>query len=259
MGTVLAIDGDELAYKAAASSEVEVDWGGGFFTLSADMAEAAGRFEAQVDDLIRLLKADKVVIAFSDPLGGNWRRMIYNQYKMNRHGKRKPTGYPSLVRSIGQKFAVAHRPGLEGDDIIGMLATKDEQLCGEMGVSPKDAVIMVSSDKDMQGVPGYLYKPSTPEVDPYLIDDEMADYFHITQTLTGDVSDGYPGCPGIGPKTAAKLLAGQESKHYWPIVVDAYSGAGFSEEYALVQARVAHILRAGEYIGTGRVRYWNHK
>lgn len=259
MATVAIIDGDEFAYKAAASSELEVDWGGGFFTLSADMQFAAGLMESHVREAAAAVKADSIVLAFTDPLGGNWRRMIYNQYKMNRNGKRKPTGYPSLVRAVGQKFAIMHRPGLEGDDIIGMLGTHDPEMSKELGISKSDTTVMISSDKDMRGVPGYLYNPSKPEEGQYLISEDMADHFHLLQALMGDVSDGYPGCPGIGPKTAAKLLSGKAPEEYWPIVVDTYNKAGFSEEYALVQARVAHILRAGEYIGTGRVRYWNPK
>lgn len=257
---MLVIDGDEFAYKAAASSEIEIDWGGGLFTLSADMREAATRLEAQVDDLLQTLHADRAIMAFSDPLGGNWRRMIYNQYKMNRSGKRKPTGYPSLVRSVGEKFAVMHRPGLEGDDIIGMIGTHDTDMCRELEIDKKDTVIMVSSDKDIRCVPGLLYNPSRPEQQEVVeITEESANHWHMTQTLTGDVSDGYPGCPGVGPKTAEKLLSGHDPKDYWPIVVDAYVAAGFGHDYALVQARIAHILRAGEYIGTGRVRYWNPK
>ena len=72
---------------------------------------------------------------------------------------------------------------------------------------------------------------------------EQADYNHLLQTLTGDSVDGYSGCPGIGPKRAEKILETCD----WDSVVSAYNKAGLEEQDALVQARVARILRWGEY------------
>jgi len=66
----------------------------------------------------------------------------------------------------------------------------------------------------------------------------------LLQALTGDSVDGYPGCPGIGPKRAERLLNKETS---WETVVAAYAKEGLDEEYALAQARVARILRWDEY------------
>jgi DNA polymerase-1 len=72
------------------------------------------------------------------------------------------------------------------------------------------------------------------------------------QTLTGDRVDGYPGCPGIGPARAEKIVDGG-----WDAVVDTYAKAGLNESVALVQARMAYILRKGDYIkSSSRVRLW---
>jgi DNA polymerase-1 len=67
------------------------------------------------------------------------------------------------------------------------------------------------------------------------------------QTLVGDTSDGYPGCPGIGPVKAEKVLGMPPN---WQDVVGAYRAAKLTEADALVQARVARILRYGETPGT---------
>ena len=76
------------------------------------------------------------------------------------------------------------------------------------------------------------------------ITEEYADYFHLYQTLVGDTTDGYPGLKGIGDKRATALL---EKEASWETVVKAYEKAGETEEDALVQARLARILRASDY------------
>jgi DNA polymerase-1 len=81
-----------------------------------------------------------------------------------------------------------------------------------------------------------------------------ADYWHLYQTLTGDATDGYKGCPGMGPKKAASLLDKALSTAdgtalkpcvgvWWPAVAQAYAKQGLTEEHALTQARLARILR----------------
>jgi DNA polymerase-1 len=71
----------------------------------------------------------------------------------------------------------------------------------------------------------------------------------------GDATDGYGGCPGIGPKTAEKLL----DKHgaVWKTVVDAYLKAGLTEEDAIMNARMARILRAEDWdFENNEVKLW---
>ena len=75
---------------------------------------------------------------------------------------------------------------------------------------------------------------------------EEADRWFYMQTLTGDATDGYSGCPGGGPKKAEAILEAA-GENPWPAIVAAYEKAGLSEEAALQQARVARILRASDY------------
>jgi DNA polymerase-1 len=82
------------------------------------------------------------------------------------------------------------------------------------------------------------------------ITEAEADRTHLIQTLTGDRTDGYPGCPGIGEKRAEAIADGG-----WSAVVESYEKAGLGEEYALTQARMAYILRHGDY-KRGTVRLW---
>ena len=80
----------------------------------------------------------------------------------------------------------------------------------------------------------------------------------MMQTLTGDVTDNYKGCPGVGPKGAEKILAGLEVEEMWPAVLEKFEKAGLFKEEALVQSRIAHILHPSEYdVDTHEVRLWD--
>jgi DNA polymerase-1 len=105
----------------------------------------------------------------------------------------------------------------------------------------------------MQTIPGKLYRQGE------LLDISLEDAnrYHMMQTLTGDATDGYPGCPGVGPKTAEKLLAGPEDT-WWGSVLQAYQKAGCTDDDALMNARMAYILR-DENWQNGEVKLWNPK
>jgi DNA polymerase-1 len=127
--------------------------------------------------------------------------------------------------------------GLEADDIMGILATK-----------PNSAQrIIVSQDKDMKTIPTTVWNGK----ELLHVSEAEADYNHLYQTLIGDTTDGYRGCPGVGPVKAEKLLAWQEGVHTdtgmnqyrWLAIVKAYDKAGLTETDALQQARLARILR----------------
>tara|TARA_R100000700_G_C3130555_1_gene115965 strand:- start:592 stop:885 length:294 start_codon:yes stop_codon:yes gene_type:complete len=75
------------------------------------------------------------------------------------------------------------------------------------------------------------------------VTETLANYMHLYQTLVGDATDNYKGCPGVGPKKATEIL----EEPTWDSVVKAFEKAGLTEEDALVQARVARILRADDY------------
>jgi DNA polymerase-1 len=71
------------------------------------------------------------------------------------------------------------------------------------------------------------------------------------QTLTGDATDGYKGCPGVGPVKAKRILdkAIEEDIDMWDAVVDTFIKAKLSRDEAILQARMAYILRKDQYDG----------
>ena len=121
---------------------------------------------------------------------------------------------------------------MEADGCIGILAT----------IKGSNSII-VSGDKDFKTIPGRFYDFLRNEF--YDITQEEADYWHLFQTLIGDTTDNYKGCPGCGAVSAKKLLDSEGAT--WETIVEAFEKKGLTESDALVQARVARILRASDY------------
>ena len=81
----------------------------------------------------------------------------------------------------------------------------------------------------------------------------------MVQALVGDTSDNYPGLKGFGPVKAEKLLANCKTlPEMWGAVVGAYRKGGETFGAALLNARMARILRYGDYDFTsGNVELWD--
>jgi len=238
----LLIDSDINAFKAAAAVEQAIDWGDGYMTWHVEVDDAIRHLEDQIEDLKERFEPDDMIFALTDE--HNFRMDVLESYKSNRKNVKRPLALKAVKQYIEDTYKTYKRPGLEGDDVLGILST-GKVIEGEK--------IIVSIDKDMKTIPGKFVH----RVDDGILDisEEEADYWHMYQTLTGDATDGYKGCPGVGPVKADKILT---SGPYWPKVVEAYEKAGLSEEEALVQARCARILRSSDYnFKTKEVILWN--
>lgn len=247
MKTTLLIDGDVLVYQIGCAVERPIDWGDDVWTLHSDAREATQRLDSEINDWKMLLRAENVIIALSCKTEEGFRRTICPTYKSNRKGNRKPVVHQALRKHMVDKYGALLTPKLEADDLLGILATGTHH----------DERIICSIDKDFKGVPCNFYNFRKPEDGVVTTTEEDAARFHALQTLTGDAVDGYQGIPGVGPKTAEKMLAGLTPDAYWPAIVAAYTKAGLSEEVALTNARLARILRAGDYDRpTGKITLW---
>lgn len=247
--TVALIDADILCYEAASSCEVETRWDDDIHTVHSDFKEAWRTLKDKVERVTEAVEADEIVMALSS--NTNFRKeLVYPAYKDNRKAIRKPL-YLADLKAKTYDFWECHRhPSLEGDDVLGILATDPDFYKGYTKV-------VVSLDKDFKTVPGNHYNFRKEEW--FEIDEDTANRWHMHQTLTGDTTDGYPGCPGCGPKTADKILADLPMGDRWAAVVAHYEKAKLSEAVALQMARCAYILRHGDYQG-GEVILWNpHK
>ena len=229
----LLIDADVLLYQYSSAVEKVVEWEPDRFTLSADAKEAKERVDLAVEELREDLDADAVIMCLSDT--ENFRKVILPTYKSGRKKTRKPICYLELKEYVQDVYRSRLLPGLEADDVLGILMT---------GRRVKGEKVIVSIDKDLDTIAGLHYNPWKDDPEVYEVTQEEADYNHLLQTLTGDSTDGYSGCPKIGPTRAKRIL---DENCNWDAVVEAYEKAGLCEEEALVQARVARILRKSEW------------
>lgn len=261
----LIFDADALAYLYTAADQRTYDWGDGVTSVAADPDEVKQAIRDEIDRTMEHLKGDDLIIAMSDELH-NFRKDLYPGYKASRVNVERPQHLYDLKEWIGETYPSRMIPYLEADDVMGRLATEPT----------KDDRIMVAQDKDMLTIPGLLYRPHEAKPKVREISLEAADRFHLLQTLAGDQTDEYPGCPGIGfGRGADHLDAGEGVEPYehtftrgprkgqtevrwrkvemarpWDIVVSLYRKAGQTEADALLQARLARILRHGERAGT---------
>jgi len=249
---LLVVDADIVAYQSADGALEEDRVNDEEWQWTMNMSMAREEFADRIEDYQALLGANHVLLCFGSI--SNWRKRIFPEYKANR-SQRKPLGYRALVVWASERWDTLSLPWLEADDLVGMCAT------GGFSDRVQDrTVVMVSEDKDFKSIPGLLYNPRRPEDGIMQTTLLQADAFHLEQALTGDPADNYKGCPGVGPKGAAKILGAWGHNHFkspWAAIVDAYEKAGLTEQQALVQAQVARILRNGEYDAeTGELFAW---
>lgn len=233
--TKLLIDGSLIVYRVSAAIEEPTEWENDMWTLHADFNLAKQTLENAIKHFYEKLNCDEIVIALDDK--ENFRKTVYPDYKSNRKKIRKPITVKPLKDYLKSKYECVTYPGLEGDDVLGILATSDKY---------KNNSVILSSDKDMRTVPGlhhFIHDGSTE-----LVDELTANYNFMYQTLVGDRTDNFPGVPGVGGVKAQRILANKNGiEEMWPAVVAEYKRAKLDEQEAITQARLARILRASDW------------
>jgi len=233
----LLVDGDIVAYKAATIAETPIDWGNGVWTLHAHEKDVIGSMEEFMSKIIEESRCNKVITCLSgDKL---YRKEVAPYYKKNRAGTRKPMLLNFAKKYLSDNYNGRVEERLEADDLLGILGSNDL------------STVIWSLDKDLLTIPAYhLLNGKVEEVGQ-----EEADYNFLYQTLVGDSTDNYKGCPTVGAKKAERLL--DEQGATWETVVAAFDSQGLGEEVALENARLARILRDGEYnFKTKKVKLW---
>ena len=206
MSGLFLVDGNSLTYRA-------------FFAIPRDMVTASGQetnavfgFTQMLISLLRDHEPDGVAVAFDRP-GGTFRHDRLPSYKANRE-KQEDSLYQQLdlVRELVDALGllVAEADGYEADDVIATLAT----VARDAG---RD-VTVVTGDRDSYQLvedPHVQVLYNKRGVSDYALYDEAgilertgvrpADYVAYA-ALRGDPSDNLPGVPGVGEKTAAKLV-----------------------------------------------------
>lgn len=239
----LLIDADWLIYSACSVCECDIRWDEWMHTLHLEEGDVKDFITTRVEYWQQLTKHDKVVMCFSDY--PTFRHIAEPTYKANRIGKRKPLGLRDIRIWVERNYESRSCIGLEADDVMGLLATGHKY----------DDPIMVSIDKDMRTVPGRLLAGDNIEFTTI----PEANRAWMMQALTGDASDGYSGLKGCGPVKAEKILDGaRDLPAMWELVVAAYKKAGLGFSDAIHNARLARILRHGDYdFSSSEVKMWD--
>ena len=235
----LLIDADLFLFRASVIAEEETDWGDDIWSLATDLKVAKFIFTEQIKGFQERLGSDEILMCISDSV--NFRKTVSPSYKSNRKKSRKPVGYKAMVSWVEDYWPSHRQATLEADDVMGIL-----------GSAPAIDTVIVSDDKDMKTIPGKLFRPS----DGDLLDINLleADRNFYSQTLTGDVTDGFAGCPKVGAVTAAKILGNRPD---WSLVENQFAKAGMSRDEAITQARMARILRVDDWDAKNeQVKLW---
>ena len=223
----ILVDADYIVYKSCAAAESEVDFGDDVILVTSNFSDAYNATQREITKLKNKLGSfSDIILFFSD--SQNFRKKILPSYKGHRNRK-KPCGYKRIINALKEEYKVIVKPLLEGDDAMGIYATK---FPGNIIASP---------DKDMKQIPGQLYNFE----ESFTITPEQGARWHLTQTMAGDQTDGYGGIPGIGVKRAEALF--KEKGCSWKTVVEAFKDKDLTEEDALINARLARILTADDY------------
>ena len=229
----LLIDADFIVYKCCAAAEDEIDWGDDVVLVTSRFSEA---YKAALHEIMKIRDEfgdfTEVILFFSH--FENFRKKIYPEYKGHRNRK-KPCGYKRVISALHDDYHVIVMPELEADDAMGIYATTHS------------GCVIVSPDKDMRQIPGHLYDFNTST----LISEEDGLHWHYIQTLAGDATDGYSGCPGIGVKRATALF--EKRGYNWNTIKEAFAEKDLDEDVALMNARLAKILTKDYYAHERRV------
>ena len=239
----LLIDADWLIYSSCCSCEQDIKWDDHLHTLHCDERDIHEMIDSRIE-YYQTIADDKtdVVMCFTEY--PTFRHQIFSDYKANRKNKRKPLALYAMVEQIKQRYESVSYTGLEGDDVLGLLATSKRYSNS----------IVVSPDKDMKTVPCTLIASDDME----LITKKKADRNWMLQALTGDTTDNFKGLIGCGPVTADKILGDAKTlPDMWDKVVKAYEKKKQSFTDALLTARLSRILREGDFnYKTKEVELW---
>jgi len=249
----ILLDADMLLFRVASATEVEVQLDDDVWTRHSELPTAREMYWDQVRLWCDQFSCglDDVWHCFTDRSA--FRRELYPEYKHNRKGKPKPIGYKQLRTELLSEGTAFMFHQIEADDLIGIFATMPE--------AEDDPVVVASGDKDMLQVPG-LHVWLDQEVTEQTQD--AAERFTYEQYLTGDATDGIPGCPGVGAVTAKRIVDEFDINRpvdCWQEVVRTYEKKGKvvkPSDFATQQARLVRILRHGEYdFSSHTVKLWN--
>jgi len=198
----ILLDGNSFCYRAFyAIRELRSSKG--------EPTNAIYGFITMLEKVVKEVDPDGVVVTF-DMKGPTFRHERYDQYKIQRTPMPDDlvTQMPLIQEVVeAMNIPIFQKEGYEADDVIAT-------LCRELKAKGHD-VFVVTGDKDMLQLVDKRVKVLNPQKENFIYDEsEVKKRFGVgpgkvveIMALMGDASDNIPGVPGIGEKTAVKLIA----------------------------------------------------
>lgn len=169
-------------------------------------------FVNTLEDVLGREKPQYIGVAF-DPSGPTFRHEAYKPYKAQREETPEAIRFAvPIIKDILKAYniPVIEVKGYEADDVIGTLAKQSQQMEGIQ-------TYMMTPDKDYGQLVApnvHIYKPRHDGGFDTIGEKEIIDKYGIEKVeqvvdllgLMGDSADNFPGCPGVGEKTAVKLV-----------------------------------------------------
>ena len=246
-------------------------WFRSYFGVPAKITAPDGRpvnalrgFLDAVATVITRERPGRLVVCRDDDWRPQWRVDLIPSYKAHRVAEEEPAGQPDIeevpdeltpqvdmIMEILDAFgiATAGAPDCEADDVLGTLAARER----------KDPVIVVSGDRDLlqlvrdnpvsvrvlylgRGLAKATKWGPAEVADTYGVPLDRAGHAYAELALLrGDPSDGLPGVPGVGEKTAATLLAQHDS-------LEGILAAAHDPKSKMSKAYRTKLLAATDYI-----------
>ena len=192
--TLALLDADILCYRVGFSTENEPEH---IALVRMDNYIEEVLFGSQASEYECFLTGDN-----------NFRKKIYPAYKHNR----KNTPRPKHLQALRQHLI----------DVEGAVVSDGQEADDELGIRQTHETIICSIDKDLLMIPGRHFNFVKQEHST--VSNAEGRYNFYRQLLTGDTTDNIPGVYGLGPKKAADLLAGCNTKdEYNKVIMDAYT------------------------------------
>ena len=242
---MLLIDGDLLCFQTAIAMQSKNPFTG---EPEYDGELALRVLEQRIRTFMATFETGRLEFHFSCNRKDNWRRQLVSSYKMNREGKLSPIGLSSLISYVMSAYPYVKEGILEADDTLAMAAT------GKY----KGNNIICSLDKDFLTINTKIWNWTKKVLKTQSKKDAFK--FFIYQLIIGDSADNFKGIKGVGPKGAAKFLVQQDKNLYnvWEPLCELAAKKGHDEEYMIGQARMAYLLRDGDYNwDTQEINLWN--
>ena len=200
------IDADTVAFASAASAGDD-----------SELWVATSRANQWIENIIRDTNADIYELWLSGPT--NFRYGVYPEYKANRLTAHRPKWEKETKQFLVDNWQANWSVDCEADDMVGV------RQCTQ-----KDTII-AHIDKDINMIPGWHYNWELTrqgkvirEAKTYFITNDEANRFFWYQLLVGDPgTDNIKGVPGIGPKTADKILDSTPKADWYKAILDLYS------------------------------------